>query len=141
MAEEHDLRMSQACVLGQEKTGLSQEVNGPSAGDQGWVREVGNEKRKEVDVKAEGLSRCLEPRAGHPRVCLAHVVSDGLLYWDRISESATLYPGWLYNIACKMIPTYCPFPRPSPGWTCPETPSTGPSTVEFPREGTIVAHK
>lgn len=56
MAEGHVLRMSQAYVLGQEKTGLSQEVNGPSAGDQGWVREVGNEKRKEVDIKAEGLS-------------------------------------------------------------------------------------
>lgn len=66
MAEGHVLRMSQAYVLGQEKTGLSQEVNGPSAGDQGWVRKVGNEKRKEVDVKAEGLSRCLEPRAEHP---------------------------------------------------------------------------
>lgn len=66
MAEEHGLRMSQAYVLGQEKTGLSQEVNEPSAGDQGWVREVGNEKRKEVDVKAKGLSRCIEPRARHP---------------------------------------------------------------------------
>lgn len=75
------------------------------------------------------------------RESVLHIVSDGLPYFDRISESATLYPGWLYNIVCKMIPIYCPFPGPSPGWTCPEAPSTGPSTVDFPREGTIVAHK